>query len=121
MDNAKLVQHERLVPACLLLPGQVERLAGVLPGLLTVSRQTADLADLCDPVGMTVQRACADTFADRFFQQRAPFREAPLERRGRAQARRDPSQPAPLAGGTTEGQARVEHLDGVLQVPFSKV
>ena len=50
MDDAKLVQRERLVPAFLLLPGQVERLAGVLPGLLAASRQTTDLAEPCDPV-----------------------------------------------------------------------
>ena len=48
MDNAKLVQRERLVSAFLVLPGQVERLAGVLPGLLAVSRQTTDLAEPCD-------------------------------------------------------------------------
>ena len=52
MDDAKLVQRERLVPAFLLLPGQVERLAGVLPGLLAASRQTTDLAEPCNPVGM---------------------------------------------------------------------
>ena len=95
MDDAKLVQRVRLVPAFLVLPGQVERLAGVLPGLLAVSRQTTDLAEPCDPVGMTLQRARADTFADRLLQQRAPLREAPLERRGIAQARRDRSQPVP--------------------------
>ena len=53
MDNAKLVQCARLVPALLLLPGQVERLVRVLPGLLAVSRQTTDLAEPCDPVGLT--------------------------------------------------------------------
>ena len=53
LDDAKLVQRERLVPAFLLLPGQVERLAGVLPGLLAASRQTTDLAEPCDPAGMT--------------------------------------------------------------------
>ena len=51
MDGAKLVQRERLVPACLLLSGQVEGLARVLPGLITASRQTADLAEPCDPIG----------------------------------------------------------------------
>ena len=51
IDNAKLVQRERLVGTLLLLPGQVERLAGVLPGLLAVSRQTTDLAEPCDPAG----------------------------------------------------------------------
>ena len=39
LDGAKLVQRKRLGPACLLLPGQVERLAGVLPSLLTATRQ----------------------------------------------------------------------------------
>ena len=89
MDNAQLVQRERLVPAFLVLPGQVERLARVLPGLLAVSRQTTDLAEPCDLVGQTSQPARADTFADRLLQQCAPLREAPLERIGRAQARRN--------------------------------
>ena len=60
MDNAKLVQRERLVPALFVLPGQVERLAGVLPGLLAASRQTTDLAEPCDQVGTTLQSAGAD-------------------------------------------------------------
>ena len=38
VDDAKLVQRNRLFPACPLLPGQVERLAGVLPGFLAMSR-----------------------------------------------------------------------------------
>jgi hypothetical protein len=38
IDGAKLVQRERLVPAFLVLPGQVERLASVLPGLLAAPR-----------------------------------------------------------------------------------
>ena len=53
LDNAKLVQRERLVPAFLELPGQVERLARVLPGLLAASRQTTDLAEPCHPEGTT--------------------------------------------------------------------
>ena len=64
---------------------------------------------------------CADIFPDRLLQQRMPLREAPLERRGRAQARRDRSQPAQVAGGTTEGQALFQHPDGVLQVPLGEV
>jgi hypothetical protein len=40
MDGAKLVQRVRRVTACLLLPGQVEGLMCVLPGLLTASCQT---------------------------------------------------------------------------------
>jgi hypothetical protein len=45
MDNAKLVQRPRLVPACLLLPGQIERLARVLPSLLAATRQMTDPAE----------------------------------------------------------------------------
>jgi hypothetical protein len=48
MDNAELMQRECLVPAFLLLLGQVERLAYVLPGLLAASRQTTDLAEPYD-------------------------------------------------------------------------
>ena len=40
MDDTKLVQRQRLFPTCLLLPGQVERLARVLPGLITAPCQT---------------------------------------------------------------------------------
>src|SRR5712691_2325258 len=98
LDGAKLVQRERLVPACLLLPGQVERLARVLPGLLAASRQTTDLAEPRDPVGLTVQRARAETFADPLLQQCAPLREAPLERSGIAHARRGRWQKVPVAG-----------------------
>jgi len=53
MDGAKLVQRVRLVPTCLLLLGQIERLARVLPGLFVASRQTIDLTEPCDPEGMT--------------------------------------------------------------------
>jgi hypothetical protein len=120
MDDAKLVQRERLVPAFLLLPGQVERLARVLPGLLAASRQTTDLAEPHNPVG-SMTRARADTFADRLLQQRVPLREAPPERRGIAQARQDHAQKAaPVARRATEGQALVEHPDGVLQVSLGE-
>ena len=121
MDDAKLVQRVRLVPAFLLLPGQVERLARVLPGLRAASRQTTDLAEPCDPVGMTLQPAHAETFTDRLLQQRVPLREAPLERIGRAQARRGRPPQLPVAGDTTEGQALVEHPNGGLQVPLREV
>src|SRR5262249_54466297 len=51
-----------------------------------------------------------------------PLREAPLERSGSAQARHDLSQKAtPVAGGTTEGQALLQHPDGVLQVPVGEI
>src|SRR5262245_47116920 len=121
MDDAKLVQRERLLPAGLLLPGQIECLVCVLPGLLAASRQTTDLAEPCDPAGMVSQRPRADTFPDRLLQQRAPLREAPLKCVGIAQARRDRWKYVPVAGGTTEGQALVQYPDGVLQVPFSEI
>ena len=89
LDGAKLVQRVRLASALLLLPGQVERLACVLPGLLAASRQTTDLAEPGDSVGMTLQPTRTDTFADRLLQQCAPLREAPLERIGTTQTRPD--------------------------------
>jgi hypothetical protein len=48
IDGAKLVQGVRLVPVCLLLPGQVECLARMLLGLIAASRQTTDLAEPCE-------------------------------------------------------------------------
>ncbi len=65
LDGAKLVQREGLVPTFVELPGQVERLARVLPGLLAVCRQPTDLAEPCNPVGMLLQRAWADISPDR--------------------------------------------------------
>ena len=82
LDDAKLVQRTRLVPTGLLLPGQVECLACVLPGLFAVSCQTTHLAEPRHPVG--IPHARADTVADRLLQQRAPLREASLERLGSA-------------------------------------
>ena len=60
LDNAKLVQRKRLITAFLVLPGQGKRLARVLPGLIIASRQTTDLAEPGDPVGMILifTRAC---------------------------------------------------------------
>src|SRR5262249_34469603 len=104
-----------------LLPGQVECLARVPPGFIAASHQTTDLAEPCELAGMTQQSARVETFAERLLQQRAPLREAPLERRGIAQARPDPSQPVSAAGATTEGQTLVELPDGVCQVPLSEV
>ena len=54
LDNAKLVQCVRLVPACLLLPGLIERLARMLPGFRAATRQTTDLTEL--RVGITLRR-----------------------------------------------------------------
>src|SRR5215472_16540458 len=56
VDNAKLMQRVCLVSASLVLPGQVERLARVLPGLRVASRQTTDLTEPCDPAGMISQQ-----------------------------------------------------------------
>ena len=75
IDDPKLVQRERLIPACLLLPGHVQRLLCMLPGFLAVSRQTTDLAEPCDPEGTILQRFRADTFADSLFQQRTPVHQ----------------------------------------------
>src|SRR5207237_382639 len=105
-------QCERLVPACLLLPGQVERLAGVLPGFLAAPYQPTDLAEPGDPIGQTSHYTGADICADRLLQQRPSLREAPLERQGVAQGRRDLSPLGLAASGTTEGQARLQHPDG---------
>ena len=44
-----------------------------------------------------------------------------MERRGIAQARPNDAQPGPHARGTTEGQALVEHLDGVRRIPLGEV
>ena len=53
VDGADLVRREGLVPACLELPGQVERLVGVLQGLIVASLQPTDFAEPCDLVCLT--------------------------------------------------------------------
>jgi len=55
------------------------------------SRETTHLAEPGDPVG-SLPRARADVFPDPLLQQRAPLREAPLERIGIAEALRNRSQ-----------------------------
>ena len=70
---------------------------------------------------MTLQRTHANTFADRLFQQRVPLCEAPLERIGIAQPPHEPWQMVLVAGGTTEGQALLQHPDSGLQVPLGEV
>ena len=121
MDDAKLVQRQRLVPTFLELPGQVERLTRVLPGLLIASLQTTDLAEPGDPVGLTCQPAGADTFAGRLLQQRARLHEAPLERQGRTQVRCHRKDRRPVPGGMTEGQPLLQHPDSALQVSLDEV
>src|SRR5262249_42608301 len=54
-------------------------------------------------------------------QQGTRLGEASRERIRRAQIRHDRWCPASLAGGTTEGQAPLEHPDGRLQVPLAEV
>jgi hypothetical protein len=80
-----------LVSAFLVLPGQGERLTGVLQGLIAASHTTTDLAEPCDPAGMIAQRTRAETVADCLLQQCAPLREAPLEHIGIAQTTRNES------------------------------
>jgi hypothetical protein len=53
LDNAQLMQRERLVSSCPLLPGQVEGLACVIQGLIAACRQTTGLTEPCEPEGMT--------------------------------------------------------------------
>ena len=90
MERAKLVQRARLVPAFLVLPGELEGLAGVLPGLLPASRQPTDLAELGDSERMVGQVPHEETCSHRLLQQRQPLREAPGERIRSAQVRGDP-------------------------------
>jgi len=68
IEDTKLVQRERFVSTCLLLPGQVKRLVSVLPSFIAASRQTTDLAEPSDPQGTICQRARAHTSADRLLQ-----------------------------------------------------
>src|SRR5262249_19791 len=121
MEGAKLVQRVRLVPTCLLLSGEGERLAGVLPSLLGASRQETDRTEPYDPQRIPPPRTRVDTFTDRLLQQRAPLLKASLERRGSAQARCERSHPVPVAGGPTEDQTLFAHPAGVLQVPLDEV
>src|SRR5262245_26494594 len=93
----------------------------MLPGLLATSLQTTDLAEPGDPVRLTEQPTCAETFADPLLQQRAPLRRASLERRGIAQGPHGPSPPVPVAGGPTEGQALLQHPDGGLQLSLDEI
>ena len=88
--------------------------------LLAASRQTTDLAEPYDAVGMILQRARADIFYDRLLQQHAPSARRPWSA-GIAQACRDRLQPGSVAGGPTEGQALLQHPDGLLQVPLGEV
>lgn len=87
LDDTKLAQGERLVPTFLALPGQVQGLVGVLPGLRIVSHQTTDLAEAGDSVGLTEQPARAQTFAAPLLQKHASLREALLKRIAIAQVR----------------------------------
>jgi hypothetical protein len=71
LDDAKLMQRERLVPVCPLLPGQVERLTGVLPGLVDASGEEIDRAELPEVADiMAAQRACAEIVPPRLLQER---------------------------------------------------
>ena len=103
MDGAKLVQRERLVPAFLLLSGQVERLAACCRAS-SPSRQTTDLAEAIRPSGNGYPSAPVRIFRGSPPPERAPLYEAPLERRGKAQIRRNQLQPVQVARGPTEAR-----------------
>src|SRR5262245_39891363 len=120
MDGAKLAPCMCLVSTVLELPGEAERLVCVLPGLLAVSRQTADLTEPGDQE-RSLARTRTDIFADPLLHKRASLREAPLECQGIAQARHDRAQGVPVARGTTECQALLEHPDSRFQVPLGEV
>jgi hypothetical protein len=87
LDGAKLVQRTGLVPTCLLLSGQIERLVGVLPGLLALSLETADFTEPYEPDGMPEQRARVDAFADRLLPVAPALGEGPKRAQGPRQTR----------------------------------
>ena len=76
-DGAELVQCQRLLATGLLLPGYIERVARVLPGLSSASPQATPLAEPY-PVDRTTDTR-AVIVADRLLQQRISFGETPLE------------------------------------------
>ena len=91
----------------------------VLPGLFAASRQTQI------PLSHATQRGLCRApvrilSADPLLQQRAPLSDASLERIGIAQVRHDRSQPVPVAGGTTEDQALLQHTDRPAPGPLGR-
>ena len=122
VDGAELAQRQRLVSTRLLLPGQVERLTGMLPGLIDASGEEIDRAELPEVGDMTAAQArpCGDRPGAPPPGARGPRRGVPCGRTPNPGPQRWPLT-RPFAGGATEGQALLEHPDGRFQVPLGEV
>src|SRR5439155_21572627 len=105
VNVTKVEERARLVPALPILSGQGERLVRVLPGLINAPLQETNRAELRDIARLVVQRAHAETFPERFFQERMPLGEAARERTRITEGCCDRSSHVPVVGGATEGQA----------------
>jgi hypothetical protein len=98
MEGAKLAERLLLMPACLLLPGKVERLTRILPALVGAPGPQAGLAEARDVEGMGLYPAGVKAFPDRLLQECDPLGEVPRERMPTAQARRDHPGPVVVTG-----------------------
>jgi hypothetical protein len=76
IDFAELAERVCLEPALPMLPGQVERLASVLPSLLHAPLEETDRAEPLDKEGWRVHHH-AETFPERLLQERAPLARRP--------------------------------------------
>ena len=112
----------RLVSTRLLLSGQVERLTGVLPGLVDASGEEIDYAELPKVAGITpAQRACVEIVPARLLQECEALSKTSYLGVRLTQAPSDGSEHGLVVGGATEGQALLEHPNGRFQVPLSEV
>ena len=76
MDGTELEQRMRLVSTRLQLSGQVERLTGVLPGLVAASGEEIDRAELPEVGDITAaQPAGAEIVPARLLQERQALGE----------------------------------------------
>ena len=76
MDGTQLEQRERLFPRTFCCSGQVERLTGVLPGLVEASGEEIDRAELPEVGDITAaQRAGAEIVPARLLQERQALSE----------------------------------------------
>jgi hypothetical protein len=76
MDGAHMKQCGRLNPTRLLLSGQVERLARVLPSLVEASSEEIHHTGLRRVYGLTNQRTCLECGSERLLQEREALGEA---------------------------------------------